>query len=352
MKQIIGNLLIVLFVFLAPQIATAQESPGGVINGEVVNGTEGRGIEAGKQVSMLIYQDGDLVETKTTETDNEGKFQFAAVSTKPGYEYMMHINYAGVNYYAGEWTVFGDGETIESAVVNVCEPTTSDEFIKITHAHRIIVFEEGRLDISDSFSFSNYGDRTYIGNEDQSTQDNNAILIFSLPDQAEAGMEFFENYISLGNNTFADPLPFPPGDRQLDYSYKMPAPDPRDCTIPFHIHYPIDTLRVMVQSNDVEVTSSRMTAAAPVDTQSGEQYIQLISENLSGGETLHITISPSEAKINWASLSLWMIAGLFVVAIVVFLLKLGKKRSLVRTTSQHKRAEKKAQLLELKRHQQ
>ena len=386
MKQIISILLGVLFVFLISGVATAQESPAGVINGEVINGTEGSGIEAGEQASMLIYKDGVLVETETTETDDEGKFQFIGVSTEPGYEYMMHINYAGVNYYAGEWAVFGEGETSKSASVNVCEPTTNDETIKVVHAHVIIFLSEDGLEISESFLFSNYGDRTYVGHEGHSTQEGTGILIFTFPVEAEVSMDFFDDFILLDNSTFADPLPFPPGERQLDYSYRLSVSNPRNFAIPLQINYPMDTLRVMVQDSDVEIAGDQLVEIEKISTQTGEQFIQLIAENLSEGTVLNISISPSPGKFDWVSLILWVIAGLLILAIIVLLIKRGKRRAVVRITGdvnvgaqeseqrllhaiaqlddefeqgaidedlyQQARAEKKAQLLELKRRQQ
>ncbi len=383
MKQIAGILLVVFLVFLVPQIATAQETPAGTISGEIISGTEGSVVGAGEQVSMLIYQDGVLVETRSSETDSEGKFRFADVSTDIIYGYMFHIYYSGVDYYAGEWIAFGDGESDKSVSINVCESITSDEAIRVVHAHTIISFYEDSLEISESFLFSNDGDRTYVGHEGHSTSEGTGILIFTFPVEAQVSADFFESFILLDDVTFADSLPFPPGERQIDYSYVLPVSNPKDCIIPLYINYPTDTLRVMVQGSDVEVASDQLVEIEPISAQTGEQFIQLMAENVADGSVINISISPSPGKFDWVALILWILAGLLVVAVILFLIRMGKGRTTVRVVSdgnegaqsdeqqllyeiaqldddfeqgaideasyRQKRSERKSQLLELKR---
>ncbi|MFO8102055.1 MAG: hypothetical protein R6U37_07820 [Dehalococcoidia bacterium] len=329
MKQIAALVLIVLFALIAPGTAAAQGASTGVISGEVVNGTEGSGVSAGQQVWMLIYEDDVLVETETAETDDEGRFEFPDVSTEPEYQYMFHINYGGVDYYAGEWISFADDSGSKSAVIHVCEPTASDETIKVSHAHTIISIDSDSLEVSESFLFSNYGDRTYVGQEKYATSEGAGVLIFNFPARAQVSTDFFDSFILLDEVTFADPLPFPPATRQVDYSYRLPVEDARDCVLDLHINYPTDTFRVMVEDGEVEVSGNQLIETEKIETQEGERFIQLVGENLSQGDLINIDISPAPGKINWTTLILWLIAGLFVIAFVVFLLKLGRRRAKV-----------------------
>ena len=80
-------ILATLLILGVPGTAYAQESTEGVIDGQVINGTEDGGSVAEIEVTLLTYINDVLTETRTTETDEEGKFHFDSVAIE--YQYLL-----------------------------------------------------------------------------------------------------------------------------------------------------------------------------------------------------------------------------------------------------------------------
>lgn len=321
MSRFVTIAVVVLILGLAG-LAHAQESTDGVIDGHVVNGTAGGGNVSGLNVTLITFIDGTMGETKTTVTDDQGRFQFTGLATDPGYGYLLSAHYKGVDYYSA--VVFGEDETSASVEVPVYETTASDEAIRVVVAHAIVVVEEESLSVTEILQFSNDGDRTYVGSEEIAADGRKAILVFTLPHGAtdfEAAPELMQDLVFLGNSTFVDTLPFPPGDRELVYSYRLAMPSSNDASILLAINYPTDEFSVMVQGKDVEVNSDQLTLAEPIGTDTGEWFIHLKAENIPRGVTLNIHLSRLSGGVDSASLVLWIIVAVLILGIIVYVFK-------------------------------
>jgi len=368
----------VLFLLGLSGMAIAQGTLDGEINGTVINGTAGGGNVSGIDVLLITYVDDALGDIKITVTDDQGGFTFSSLETGPGYEYLVSAHYLGVDYYS--LVIFGENETITFVEVPVCETTTSDETIRVAQSHAVIYMEDSSLWVSEYFMFSNDGDRTYVGSEENATDEGTGTLVFTLPQGAvdfEAPQDLIQDCIFLGNSTFADTLPFPPGYREWSYSYRLPFSGSGDATILLKVNYPTDSFNVMVMGDDVEVASNRLTLAGPVEADTGEQFIHLQGEELPRGTDLDIRLSRISGGVDATTVILWLVVVLLIIVIAVLGVKGIKatphveresethKQRLLREIAQlddefeqgaidentyrRMRSEKKAQLLEMMR---
>jgi len=320
MRKLI-TILVVLSIFGISGVAIAQGSSNGVVEGQVINGTEGGGSVAGLEVSLITYIDDVMSDTQTTRTNEEGRFQFSGLSAE--HSYVVSVNYMEVNYYYP--VIFDTGKMEGFIEVPVCDATTSDQAIRITLAHKIIWIEEENILITEMLSLYNHGDRTYVGVKDS----NQEVLVFTLPEGAtdfEAPPELMRDYLFLGTSKLAYAVPFPPGERQLVYSYKLAKPSSNDYVLTLDIDYPTDRLDVMVGGEVDEIASTQLAPAEPVETGTGEWFIHFQRENLSGGTTVDIYISNLPRNSQVASVVPWIIVAVVIIGVVVYVVRRKKVR--------------------------
>jgi len=317
MRRLIAILLIIL-VFGLPVTALAQESAGGVINGQVINDTEDGGSVAGIDVALIKYVDDMIAETSATKTDGEGKFQFNNVAME--HEYLVSAKYMEVDYYYS--VAFESGKTMAYVEVWVCDTTTSDEAIRVGLAHTIINVEEESLLVTEYFWLVNDGDRTYVGTD--------GVLVFTLPEGAdnfEAPQELLPDYWFLDDNRITYLVPFPPGERQLVFSYNLVKPDSAEFTIPLEVNYPTDSLELMIGGRDIEVTVTQLAPAEPVITDTGERFIHFRGGNLPRDTVVNLRLSNLSGDGCVSLIILWSIIAVVIAGIAVYLAKRRKSEN-------------------------
>jgi len=311
-------ILAILLVFGLPVAALAQESGEGTISGQVINGTEGGGSVAGVAVTLITYVDDMMAETRTIRTDKEGKFQFDNIVIEN--EYLVSARYMEVDYYYP--VIFNLGETTAYVEVGVCDTTASDEAIRVGLAHTIINVEEESLQATEVFWLVNDGDMTYVGA--------GGVLVFTLPEGAygfEAPQELMLDYQLLENNRVTYLVPFPPGERQLVYSYRLAKPDSSELTIPLEISYPTDSFELMVGGEGVEVIVSQLAPAEPVFTATGERFIHFQGENLPRGTVIDLRLMNLSGGGGLHSVILWVIISVVIAGTAVYLVKRRKREN-------------------------
>jgi hypothetical protein len=275
-------ILVILLVWVLPAVALAQESGEGTIEGKVINDTEGGGSVDGVEITLIMYIDNVMAGTRTALTDNEGKFQFRNIDIQN--EYIVSAKYMEVDYYYP--AEFITGETTAYVEVWVCDATTSDEAIRISLAHAIIEISEEDIVVTEVFQLVNDGDKTYAGTDSR--------LAFTLPEGVysyEAPQYLMQDYQLLDDNRLAYLVPFPPGGRELIFSYSLAMPDSTKLTIPFVVDYPMDSMQLMVSGEDIEVATSELTPGGPIYTDTGERYIRFWGEDIPRGTVINILIT-------------------------------------------------------------
>lgn len=317
MKRII--ILAVLFILLLPGVVFAQEG-GSVIEGRVVNQTEGGGSVVGLDVSLLALVDGDIMETQTGTTNEEGEFYFAGVSGE--HEYLILVNFMEIDYYYP--LDFAGDETKISIEIPVCDTTTGSQVIRAVLYHIIVRVEDEFISLTEVFWLVNDSGRTYVGGEDTKFADIQGTLVFTLPEGVtgfQVPEETVEDYVLVDNNTVVNTLVFPPGERQVVYSYKLVKPGSGDLIIPLNIDYPSDSLDVMVQGEGIEVASAVLLPAEPVETDTGQRFIHFRGENLNRGEIVDVRLSIPSAGIDFVPVIITVVVIALILALAIYYLR-------------------------------
>ncbi|MEE8619296.1 MAG: hypothetical protein V3S84_04120, partial [Dehalococcoidales bacterium] len=232
---------------------------------------------------------------------------------------LASARYVEVDYYYP--VVFDPGETTAYVEIGVCDTTTSDQAIRIGLAHTIINIEEESLQVTEVFWLVNDGDRTYTGTD--------GVLVFTLTEGAtvfEAPQELMLDYQFLDNNRVTYLVPFPPGERQLVYSYRLTKPSSNELAIPLEVHYPTDVLELMIAGEDIEVAVTQLAPAEPVVTDTGERFIHFRGENLSRGTVVNLRLSNLSGSSVPYSVILYVIIGVVIAGTAVYLMKRMRKR--------------------------
>lgn len=294
-----------------PVAAQAQEPAEGEIMGQVVNGTEGGGSVAGVAITLITYVDDTMSATSTTTTDGEGKFRFDNVVRE--YTYLVSAKYIGVDYYYP--VTFESGAETAQVEVGVCDVTDSDQAISIGLAHTVINVAEDSLKITEVYWLVNDGDMTYAGTD--------GVLVFTLPEGAfgfEAPQELMIDYRLLEGNRVAYLVPFPPGERQLVYAYRLAKPDTAEFTLPLKVDYTTDSLELMVAGEDIEAAVTQLAPAEPVVTDTGERFIHFQGKNLPRNTTINLRLSNLSGGSGSPWLILWVIIGVVVAGTGLYLI--------------------------------
>ncbi|MBA7663955.1 hypothetical protein ES703_72003 [subsurface metagenome] len=130
------------------------------------------------------------------------------------------------------------------------------------------------------------------------------------------------DYQILDDNRVAYLVPFPPGERQLVYSYRLAKPDSDEFTIPLEVNYPTDSLELMVGGEGVEVTVvAQLAPAEPVITGTGERFIHFRGENIPRGTVINLRLSNLTGGGGLSFVILWVMIAVVIVGVAVYLVK-------------------------------
>ncbi|MBN1177284.1 MAG: hypothetical protein JXA51_06350 [Dehalococcoidales bacterium] len=308
--------LAVLMIAMLPAGTYAQEPSEGTVSGQVINGTVDGGDVGGVQVSLITYVEGQLAGTVAITSDADGYFQFNDVSLDNSY--LVSAKYLDVDYYYP--VVFESGETMAYVEVGVCDTTGSDEYIMVGLTRKIINIDDEGLLVTEVYWLVNDGDRTYVGAD--------GVLFFTLPEGVccfEAPEELLVDFRLLDDSRLTYLVPFPPGERQLIYTYRLDRPDSRELDIVLPVDYPTDAYELMVAGGDIEVTVSQLAPVEPVVTESGEQYIYFQGNGFSPGEAVNVRLTGFSGSGGYPSYVQWVLIAVAVVAIVVYMIRRTRK---------------------------
>jgi hypothetical protein len=308
--------LLVLFILGLPGVALAQVSGNGTIDGQVINETGGGGNVGGLEVCLFTYIDGEVQRTATTRTDDEGKFRF--VNLVKEYKYLISVTYMDVDYYYP--VIFSGDESTEYVEVAVCDTTRSDDAIKVVLAHKIIELEEESAIVTEMFVLMNEGDHTYVG-EESIIGGTQGILVFTLPQGATAfgaPTELAGDFQLFNDNKVNYDVPFPPGERQIIFTYNVPIPKTGELNLSFTADYPTDYLDIMVKSDGVEVSTGQLTPAEPVVTDTGDKYIHFTGQDISRDSVIDIYLVRVSSDTSFIFIIVFIVIVIIIIAILVY----------------------------------
>ena len=309
-------LLVMIFILSLSASALAAEPGSVIIDGQLVNGTEGGSSLADQEVTLNIYLNNNEAGSATTKTEADGRFVFDGLSTESGYSYQVTLTFQEADYYS-EWLNFDEGETTKPIEVIVYDSTTSDKAVKVATAHTVIYVEQGSLWVEEYFLFVNEADQTYIGSKEVDTEGTKETLRFSLPKEAteqQYDRGLMECCIYGSEEGFVDSMPVLPGGREVAYSYKVDYSSGA-YTFSRRVNYPTANFDLLVQGEGTKVASDQLTTEEPLSIE-GILFNHLSGKELAPGSTLVVHLSglpqtSNQGAVKWVVLMLIVLGAGF-----------------------------------------
>ncbi len=308
--------LLMIFVLSLSASALAAEPGSGIINGRVVNGTEGGSSVADQDITLKTYLSNNEAGSTTTKTDAKGHFVFDGLLTEPAYSYLVTLTFQQAEYDS-EWLSFNEGEINKSVEVTVYDSTTSDEAIKVAVSHTVIYVGVGSLQVEEFLLFVNESDRTYIGSKEVTAEGNRETLRFSVPKEATelkpvGGL--MECCIVSSEEGFADTMPVLPGSKEVAYSYKV-SYNSGAYILSQRLNYPTASFDLLVQGESIEVIGDQLTTEEPLNIRD-TWFNHLSGKDLAPGDILVTQLSglpeaSNQGAIIWTALALVVLTGGF-----------------------------------------
>ncbi len=286
---------LVLFICLSP----AAYAQGGVVEGQVVNGTAGMAaVQGDLPVRLYIYSGYALKETRQATTDAQGAFRFEGVPTGSGWAAIASVEYAGVEY-EGTLLDLSTGTDFNSDLT-VYETTTDSSALAVDRSHLIIEMGVGQLEVTELVILANSGDRTYVGSEEV-VPNRLATARLALPtgatDVSFSSEQLASAMVRTGEG-FVDTRPVVPGQQQYVLSYALPC-EGSSYNLVKPIVYPTAAIDVLVDAPRAEVNARALVRLGTREAE-GRSYQHLGGSDLAAGADVTIRFSglgtPSTAQ--------------------------------------------------------
>ena len=292
---------LVLGLWVVATLPVAQAAQTGTIEGTIVNGTENGGSVADLEVTLHSWQENtEGSQVQTTRADSTGAFRFEGFEITTGYSYRVSVLYKDVHYWSGELGLTEDNPVASGVQVDVYEPTTSDDNIKVILDHVALVVnpETHALEVWNVMQFDNQGDRTYVGSDDTTEDGTKLTLRFPLPEgatriEALQGLQF--EGLRLTEDGFADTEPLLPGVTESRFVYDLAYAEGKR-TFQKKIQYPTDKVSIMASSG-IDLSSPDLPTREETETEAGVVAV-MSEENVAAGTSIQIEVSgiPSSGK--------------------------------------------------------
>lgn len=284
-----ARLALVAFLLLACwQIVARAE--GGVVQGQVVNGTEGGAITInGLPVRLYLFSGGALKDTRRAITDAQGKFRFEGLPTGSGWSALATVEYAGIEYESGALDLSSGADL--NADVAVYETTTDDSALKIEQRHLIVEMGPGQLEVTEYLILANTGDHSYIGSQEV-IPNRRATARLALPsgatDVSFDPPELASALVRTGQG-LVDTRPVIPGRQEYMLSYVLPVEGPTyNLLLP--VLYPVDALDVLLNVPGAEVSAPSLERGGMREA-SGTTYLYFAGHSLNRGNDVALRLS-------------------------------------------------------------
>jgi uncharacterized membrane protein len=303
------------------------DSDTGVIEGKVVNGTDGDIGYENQKVQLLIFsKTRDDMERRETTTAASGAYRFTGLPLGADYVFMVGTEYQNVFYHSDRISLESENES--RSVLTVYETTTSDSEISVKSKHLIIDPEAEGYRITEIITINNKGNRTYIGSTEGEGQEGET-LFFQLPEGYKE-FQFMQmvpqGFIKQKADGFAISEPVLPGTTQTNFTYLLPV-FPRRWERA--VKFPTENINLLNGDPMLRLTSDVLIDKGPV-TFGDKKYSVLAAKDLSAGSSFSLSFKSGKPKLTGGPLArnqglyaLIFIIGLGAVLAVFLVLRKG-----------------------------
>jgi hypothetical protein len=274
----------------------AQAQAGGVIAGQVVNGTAGGpAVGGGLPVVLHVVQGETELAPLQATTDEQGRFRFEALDVDPALAYQPEVTYLAVPYLSSQSYSFAEGQSQLDATLTVYETTEDGTSVRLDSVHMIAESFEQVLRLSEVHVFGNVADRTFTGQVNEASSGRRVTVFIPLPDNA-VGLAFpddpsGERFIQVAGGVW-DTQAVPPGADTLvvRISYHLLV---EGASVPLvrAFSYPVTMLNVLVVQPGLTVRGDQLLAVEPIAFQD-TNYEVYQAEGLGPDTPLSIELVP------------------------------------------------------------
>ncbi len=313
------SLLLLISIGAAGQVDTQL----GEISGTAVNGTAGDVPLARAEVVLRVSQDGAFVPVESTTTDGQGRFSFKDLPVDQGLIYLPGINRAGI-HYPGPRVRLTPGQST-SRVRLIAFDTVESQSPLICRRHQISVRPaEGFLEVTEELVIDNRSQTTYTG---QRIEDRPPVTLrLSLPSGIEKvtfDREFHGLNFQLQQEQLTTDLPWPPGNRELKYIYRVPV-EHRYSILTRVLDLPTEHVVVQVASQDAKSVVCNLPKESS-RTGQGQVFTRRSTVLAAGYE---VTVELGDVPLRFESYARWLaIVVLLVLIAGSVLLSRGRRHS-------------------------
>lgn len=266
--------------------ATAQTSPVSV-SGQVVNGSPQSGSVVGLAV-ILHMQGADTYDSKTTITDNDGRFTFDGIQYDPTLVYGVSVRYQETLYGT---EVSLTGGTPPPVSIEVYDAVYEQDVIRVGSTS-LLFADADRITQSiaalEIVKVINDSDFTFVPGSGGPM----SLLRFGLPPGAEGlqvDTRLLGSDIVQVDRGFAVIGSVPPGEHDIMYTYSFPY-DGAETTFEKSFPFGADSLRVLSPNEVLTLASQDIGASKPVTI--GERPYQLIeTAGIERGKRINVQLS-------------------------------------------------------------
>lgn len=275
----------------------------GVVTGRLIQGTENGPAPQQTEVILNIYQQANLLTTRSATVGAGGRFEFENLPVDEGYYFLAETEHRAIRYTSPILAFSGPDfsedrvgpERIDTSLP-VFESTSDPTDILVGRANWIIEHDPGRLLIGQLFTFDNRSDRTFIGTEDDQF-DSPVTLVIPLPESAQE-VEIQDGLVGesyrLRQQVLYDTRPVLPGDgsRQIFVRYRLTYAD-ESTRIRFPVPYKTELLNVLVA--DLPGLEVDLSLEGELLDPAGRETVQgvlfrLWSAPVSGGSSVQLSL--------------------------------------------------------------
>ena len=313
-------LLIASLVLFLSVVSTsnAQQVPA-LISGEVVNGTPGGELHAGRLVVLhILMQDGNQ-DFRSATTDANGAFSFADVPTAGVLGYLLVATHQGVDYTLE----ILPGEALTGLELEIFETTTDIESVGIVLDSVMIADWDvtGRtLSVLELVQLENSGNQTFV--PDLSQPANMAFLRFALPSDStdlQVQTQLPEGQVLQVDRGFAITTAVPPGQHGMAFTYTVPYQGDR---VDFSKRFSLgaQAFRLLIPVDLGSVINSTLSSGD--DVQIGDTDFRVLqAEDVPPGGTVDVILEdlPQPSLLSTVTNSLSESAAIWVAPITLVL---------------------------------
>ncbi len=290
-KTVVAACITVLTLLVVGVLPAAAQTGDGVIQGRVFNAIGGGNVTQQEVLLSVFLGEQQLDDLAPAVTDDKGSFAFTGLDIESDHVYQLTVVFQEAEYDF-ERFIFEEGKTVRTANLPVFNSTSSDEMIRVDQAHIIVTAKAESLEVIEWYQFVNNGNTTYVGSR-ETGQGARETLRFSLPEEAvDLALDTELMDIQLAQGGFVDTVIFRPGAKEVLFSYRIDVTSD-SYSLPVTLHYPVDSLQLMVIGEDVDVICDQLLLGEPLVTEEGET-IQFLGSGLERDTTLDIRLSGLE----------------------------------------------------------